>query len=461
MLDAPNTTKFSIENLMKPSEAPKRFNLSPEPYLPYPGAGTRLYPIPAPVMSAAIGDHRTYQARYGGMIAPVPTSQNLTTLQSAAPIQPSELNLKRKLHEEEPQRTSDFPSNTQGSQPDFRDQILREHREQLIHEDNARISQHWGQDSHSRDVDSNSQEYRQQTSQHSGRISPEHERVPHQYDQFPHQHRDQIPVEFGGQIPHHRDIVHHEQKDQTPYEHREIVTPENRDNFYQERKEQTQSLPSGADGRHPDSRPISPAASETPSDGNGEDGQRRKKSRTSFSAEQIAELERRFRTTKYLAPSDRGDLAEKLGLSDQQVKTWFQNRRMKDKRSCRDSTEVPTMPPYTTAPYTTAVPTCIPSGYSIDSSSPLPTGVPVGYPFTTAPQLSGPYSEHQRFSAASMYPVNMSSPRIITPPMGSPGQQGGSPHPTTTSLQLLSHMIPPMTVSSPYMPRSPFPMMPI
>ncbi|ESO96982.1 hypothetical protein LOTGIDRAFT_80212, partial [Lottia gigantea] len=59
---------------------------------------------------------------------------------------------------------------------------------------------------------------------------------------------------------------------------------------------------------------------------------RRKKARTAFSNDQIQKLEKRFREQKYLAASERSELADKLHLSDQQVKTWFQNRRMKEKR---------------------------------------------------------------------------------------------------------------------------------
>ncbi|CAC5418839.1 unnamed protein product [Mytilus coruscus] len=63
---------------------------------------------------------------------------------------------------------------------------------------------------------------------------------------------------------------------------------------------------------------------------------RRKKARTAFTTEQICDLEKRYHTQKYLPANERSVLAEKLKLSDQQVKTWFQNRRMKEKRQQRD-----------------------------------------------------------------------------------------------------------------------------
>ncbi|XP_065846444.1 homeobox protein ceh-12-like [Oscarella lobularis] len=59
---------------------------------------------------------------------------------------------------------------------------------------------------------------------------------------------------------------------------------------------------------------------------------RHKKPRTTFSDEQLYELEQKFARNKYLSAKERQCMAEVLGLTDAQVKTWFQNRRMKLKR---------------------------------------------------------------------------------------------------------------------------------
>lgn len=59
---------------------------------------------------------------------------------------------------------------------------------------------------------------------------------------------------------------------------------------------------------------------------------RKRKARTVFSSEQMSVLERKFAQQKYLSIPERLVLAKKLYLSEQQVKTWFQNRRTKWKR---------------------------------------------------------------------------------------------------------------------------------
>ena len=61
-----------------------------------------------------------------------------------------------------------------------------------------------------------------------------------------------------------------------------------------------------------------------------------KKGRTAFTRDQIKYLEMQFRVKKYLTAPERLCMAEKLTLTDTQVKTWFQNRRMKWKRQAEE-----------------------------------------------------------------------------------------------------------------------------
>jgi hypothetical protein len=61
-------------------------------------------------------------------------------------------------------------------------------------------------------------------------------------------------------------------------------------------------------------------------------GIRKKKTRTVFSRSQVSQLEMAFNTHRYLNSSQRSQLAITLGLTETQVKIWFQNRRNKWKR---------------------------------------------------------------------------------------------------------------------------------
>ncbi|NXC33375.1 NANOG protein, partial [Campylorhamphus procurvoides] len=61
------------------------------------------------------------------------------------------------------------------------------------------------------------------------------------------------------------------------------------------------------------------------------------KSRTAFSQEQLKALHQRFQTQKYLSPQQIRELAAALELTYKQVKTWFQNQRMKFKRCQKES----------------------------------------------------------------------------------------------------------------------------
>ena len=59
-----------------------------------------------------------------------------------------------------------------------------------------------------------------------------------------------------------------------------------------------------------------------------------KKQRTAFNSDQLERLTREFTISQYLTEERRKNLCSELGLSESQLKIWFQNKRAKVKKNC-------------------------------------------------------------------------------------------------------------------------------
>uniref|UniRef100_A0A914CMD5 Homeobox domain-containing protein n=1 Tax=Acrobeloides nanus TaxID=290746 RepID=A0A914CMD5_9BILA len=100
---------------------------------------------------------------------------------------------------------------------------------------------------------------------------------------------------------------------------------------------ENESLTEEIDGHRSPNESVSPRSSATPNSriahSNGHSSSKKaRKARTIFTDKQLQELETTFDRQKYLSVQDRVDLAQRMGLTDTQVKTWYQNRRTKWKR---------------------------------------------------------------------------------------------------------------------------------
>ncbi|PIO75242.1 homeobox domain protein [Teladorsagia circumcincta] len=113
-----------------------------------------------------------------------------------------------------------------------------------------------------------------------------------------------------------------------------------------------------------------PAAS-SPGESHGGNKSRRK--RTTFTQQQAAVLEREYLTERYMVRDKRTQLADSLGLSEAQVKTWFQNRRAKDKREKK--TDSPQRSPSDSANVSVADDSVLENSLSSSLMSPSPSAV--------------------------------------------------------------------------------------
>ncbi|KAM4591985.1 ventral anterior homeobox 1 [Odontesthes bonariensis] len=144
----------------------------------------------------------------------------------------------------------------------------------------------------------------------------------------------------------------------------------------------------------------------------GLDLDRPKRTRTSFTAEQLYRLEMEFQRCQYVVGRERTELARQLNLSETQVKVWFQNRRTKQKKDQGKDSELRSVVSETAA--TCSVLRLLEQGRLL-----TPPGIPGLLPHCGGGSLS---------SALRPPPMSMSSNGSSSSSSGgSTGTAGGSP----------------------------------
>lgn len=89
------------------------------------------------------------------------------------------------------------------------------------------------------------------------------------------------------------------------------------------------------------SPPQNEAKEESSSGSKRKNGKKIRKPRSIYSSLQLQQLNRRFQRTQYMALPERTELAASLGLSQTQVKIWFQNKRSKCKKTMKEKGSTP------------------------------------------------------------------------------------------------------------------------